>query len=185
MSEMLDYKSLNDEDLFAIVKDKDKDAFKVLFDRFSKRLFAYFLKASATREIAEDNFQVVLLQILEKQEQFTGGNFMAWVMTIARNRVLQEHRVRKQVDENFDMELQLQYEDNEGADENVKYYLNKCMQKLPIDFKEVMMLRYFQELSFKEIADELKISEESARVKSHRAKKMLHDCMTPNKHLLY
>ncbi len=186
MYEMESLKSMTDEDLFMIVKESnDKDAFKVLYDRFSKRLLSYFLKACSTREYAEDTFQGVVLQIIEKKDQFVGGSFMSWLMTIARNKVLQDHRLRKQVDDNFDLEMNLQYEETEETDENVRYYLNQCMGKLPIEFKEVLTLKYFQELSFKEISEELGISEESARVRAHRAKKLLFDCLKPKKELLY
>ncbi|MCX6147280.1 MAG: sigma-70 family RNA polymerase sigma factor [Candidatus Kapabacteria bacterium] len=171
---------ISDEDLFFLVQKGDRLAFDTLYSRFSKRLYAYCLKACSTKEIAQDTFQGILTIVLEKKESFIGGNFTAWIMTIARNQCLLLHRNRKNVDENVILEEELVYTRND-SDFGLKELLVNCVNKLPEEFAEIINLRYYSDFNNQEIAETLKISEELVRVRLFRAKKMLTEIIKPYK----
>ncbi len=174
------FENLSDEELFFLVKKGDRLAFDTLYARFSKRLYAYCLKACSTKEIAQDTFQGIITIVLEKKDSFIGGNFTAWIMTIARNQCLLIHRNRKQVDENVILEEELIY-NRTDTDFGLKELLAECINKLPEEFAEVINLRYYSDFSNQEIAETLKISEELVRVRLFRAKKMLTEIVKPYK----
>lgn len=170
-----------DEDLFVLVREKaDEQAFRALYKRYDKRLFAYCLRAMKTREAAEDVFQSVMTLVFEKRASFLGGSFAAWLFTIARNQTL-NHKQKQRITTDID---DIAYsiddpDDRTGEDVLLSDALKKAIASLPEEFREPLELKHFDGFQYEEIADMLKISLSLAKVRVFRAKKMLHTALKP------
>ena len=89
------YELLSDEDVFALVRDQnDEQAYRALYRRYDKRIYAYCLRALGNPEDARDVFQTISMTIYDKRESFSDGSFAAWLFTITRNLVFNESRRR-------------------------------------------------------------------------------------------
>jgi RNA polymerase sigma-70 factor (ECF subfamily) len=163
---------ISDEELFALYKNSGNEKyFRGIYDRYAKRIYAYCLRAMPDTETARDIFQKVWATIVEKKSDFSGGNFLAWLMVITRNFCLMEKRQRKYTDE-ID-ENTLIVNDSEKNDFILKEVIMKEIKRLPEDMAEIILLKYFDEFSYKEIASILGIQMSLVKVRLFRAKKML------------
>jgi RNA polymerase sigma-70 factor (ECF subfamily) len=172
---------LTDEELFASVRaTASEQAFRTLYRRYDKRLFAYCLRAMQTREAAEDVFQSVMTLIFEKRQSFTGGSFAAWLFTIARNQTLnhkQKQRITTDID---DVAYSMSDEsDRTGEDVLLSDALKQAISQLPEDYREALELKHFDGFPYEEIASMLNISVSLAKVRVFRAKKMLQETLSP------
>lgn len=187
---MINYTEKSDEELFELVKEhNDEKAFRVLYRRYDKRLYAYCHRVAGDKVGAQDIFQTVISSVFEKREQFVGGNFVAWLFTIARNASLKfnESTKRSQSHSNIDdyAELIPDSSDMTGEDTLMKEIVQKAMSKLQHEFREALELRYFEEFSYEQIAEILKISVSLAKVRVFRAKQQLQQILSPYLRELY
>jgi RNA polymerase sigma-70 factor, ECF subfamily len=181
--------ALSDEELFALVRQSaDQAAFTVLYKRYDKRLYAYCLRAASAHgadkhDLAKDAFQAVMAAVFEKRATFVGGNYAAWLFTIARHHVLKLGRSAgrtRSLDETPAL-LDTSDEDAFGnrsaradtGDFLLQQALEQAMARLPSDLREAFDLKFRQELSHEEIAKELNISLSLAKVRVFRAKQQL------------
>lgn len=169
-----------DEELFALVRQRDEVAFRTLYRRYDRRLFAYCLRALGDKKAAEDVFQTIVTTVYEKRELFIGGNFPGWLFTIARNYCL-KFKQRQQFHENIDDVGNALRDDADktGDDLLLKEALQAAIRTLATDFREALEMRYFDDLSYEQIAQALDISVALAKVRVFRAKKMLQAQMLP------
>lgn len=163
---------LNDEDLFEKIKSNDINAFNVFYHRYSKKIFNYCLSVFRDSDKAKDVFQTIISNIYEKKESFNGGSLIAWVMIITRNQCLMEKRNNK---DKFKVDV---YENTLVDDKKVEdFYLKeqiyKSIDSLPIEYKEVIELKYFSDFTYTEIAQALNITEALVKVRLFRAKNLL------------
>ncbi len=170
-----------DEELFALVRENaSEQAFRTLYRRYDKRLFAYCLRAMQTREAAEDVFQSVMALVFEKRQSFSGGSFAAWLFTIARNQTLnhkQKQRITTDID---DIAYSMSDEsDRTGEDVLLSDALKQAISTLPEDYREALELKHFDGFAYEEIAHMLNISLSLAKVRVFRAKKMLQESLAP------
>ncbi|MCX6155317.1 MAG: RNA polymerase sigma factor [Candidatus Kapabacteria bacterium] len=180
---MKDYKNIADEELFEYFQiSDDKVAFQVLYDRYSKRVFAYCLRTFGNKEIAKDIFQKIMYNIIAKRDNFKGGNFLAWLMIITRNECLMEKRSAKNKEEVTDNTL------TSDSFTSTDFYLNEhihsAVSNLHEDYREIVELRYFDDFSYEEIAKMLNISLSLVKVRLFRAKKQLSLILSPYKELI-
>ncbi len=175
---MLDKKSdkVGDEELFDLYKNTANEKyFRSLYDRYARKLYAYCIRATKDRETAQDVYQKTWASVIENKDKFTGGSFIAWLMVIARNYCLMEKRTEKittEITENT-----LTSNQQESTDFTIKEILKKEINKLPEDLAEIIKLRYFDEFSYKEIAEMLDINLSLVKVRLFRAKKILSDAI--------
>jgi RNA polymerase sigma-70 factor (ECF subfamily) len=177
----MSYTLQTDEELFALVRDNnDEHAFRALFRRYDKRLYAYCLRALGSTDDAKDAFQTIALTVFEKRAAFSGGSFAAWVFTIARNLCLKAIRQRKHNVEITEDVLSSQENELQHSDDFLlRDALRESISKLSEEFREVLALRYFDELSYDQIATILGIGESLAKIRVFRAKKQLQTMLSP------
>lgn len=169
MSQQVSYKDLDDNYLIRLFKeDRDQRAFAELMDRHQVKLYSYLVSMVKNREVANDLFQDTFTKVLEKMDRLYDeqGKFVAWLMRIAHNAAIDYLRKRKrvvdipQVDDDgeptdFYARIEDDAQDSQAhaeLDEATKR-LMKYVQELPIEQREVVTLRHYYEMSFKEIAD--------------------------------
>lgn len=165
-------KSMTDEQLISQFASGNNQAFDVLLNRHKNRVFTYILLIVRNRDLADDIFQESFMKVIMtiKQDRYTeSGKFYAFVTRIAHNLIIDHYRRERNENtvsnEEFG-EVDL-FNNSKLCDENVEDVLvrsqvfedvNKLMRHLPENQQEVVRLRYYEDLSFKEIADKTGVS---------------------------
>ncbi len=155
-------------------KKGDKFAFGLLYKEFMPRIYRYILYLVSDTQKAEDLTQETFLKTWKYLPKFSSkkGTFQAFVYRIARNLVIDYQRKKKAV--LLGIEFSKKLASNENVEEGYERHekvgeLKKALSKLAEFDRELIVLRYFEELSFREIAKTVKKKEGSIRVRVHRA----------------
>ncbi len=175
------YRSLSDEELFELLRgNNDLSAFAVLYERYSRNVYTYCLKMLGNKMEAEDLYQDIFLRMYDYRHSFRGGNFANWLFTIARTQCLNQIRQRKHtVDETILEEMRFAVSPTWEDSLLLREQIDQALQQLPESFREVIILRFYQDLSFAEIAERLGISVSLAKVRNFRALQMLRKLLAP------
>ena len=163
---------LSDEELAVAYINGNNYAFDLLLSRNQSKIFSYILFVVRDRDVADDVFQETFVKVITKlqQRKYTvTGKFCAWVMRIAHNIIMDMYREQKSekiVEATEDNDLS-NFGSKELLDENIESkFVNeqilcdvkKMMNLLPTAQREVVYMRFYQQLSFKEIADTTNVS---------------------------
>ena len=163
---------MTDEELAMDYVNGNNRAFDELLFRHQSKLFSYILFVVRDREIADDLFQETFVKVITKLQEgkySPSGKFSAWMMRIAHNVILDLYRglkVQKIVDTSDDNDLSnISTNDFYSMDIESQYVnaqvlkdVKKLMNFLPASQREVVYMRYYQQLSFKEIAEMTNVS---------------------------
>ena len=162
--------NLSDQVLVKKYINGDNYSFEVLLNRHKSRVFAFIMSKIKNKDLSEDIFQdtyVKVVNSLQKGKYNEEGKFLPWVMRIAHNLVIDHFRKQKKMQmirSNNDFDIFDVIKDSKiNADEKlikdqIFSDLNSLIDKLPSDQKEVLKMRYYEELSFKKIAEHFDIS---------------------------
>ena len=165
---MAKYSSHTDNELMQLIVEKDSLAFSELYDRYNRMLVNYFYKMLwQDEEKAQDFMQDLFTKIVEKPKSFdVKRNFKTWMFSVANNMCKNEYRkqaVRKNtsydLDENYQIKDTAMNAMDSLQDSQFSEKLNVELAKLDEKQKSTFVMRYFQELSIKEIAETLDVSE--------------------------
>ena len=174
-----------DESVAARLSEGDREAFAIVFRRYSKLLYAVAYRYLKAEEEAEDAVQYVFMKIWEEQRHLEfHGNLRSLLFTILKNYLLNELRHRQIVYEKH-YELAQQGEEVEEdlmkrlEDKDFKAHLSAAIRQLPPQKRQVCLLKVVHGLSNQEIADRMGIS--LPTVKSHytQSVKMLRKLLGP------
>lgn len=153
--------NLCDSELQQYVKEGNKQAFEVIFDRYWKRLFAYAFKIYNDEKIAEDIVQEIFISLWEKSNDANILNLEAYLIKSVKYKIANHIRDLKfspvhieilyNIPNTFKTEKDLEYKEFE------KDIFNE-IKKLPPKCQEVFMLSRFEDYSSAEIAEQLDIS---------------------------
>ena len=163
--------------LMAEVKVGNLDRASELYNRYSKRLFNYFVKISRDRDASYDMMQNTFLRVIKYKHTYREGNpFKAWFYQIARN-VFSDHlRKNKVMYSDFTpIETVEGHSQEDDTDEKLhqENVLKRSMLKLSEESREILVMSRYQNMKYKEISDVLGITVSSVKVKVHRAIKKL------------
>ena len=162
--------NLSDQELVKEYINGDNFSFEILLHRHKNRVFAFIMSKIKNKDISEDIFQDTygkVVNSLQKGKYNEEGKFLPWVMRISHNLVIDHFRKQKKmhmIRSNSDFDIFDVIKDNEiNIDEKlikdqVYYDLKSLIELLPTDQKEVLKMRYFEELSFKKIAQTIDVS---------------------------
>lgn len=161
------------------VKQGDKKAFSKIYQLFYKRIFRFCQINLFNTDQAEDLCQETFIKAWQAIPKFSldsGGSFQAFLFKIARNMIIDLSRKKReiQLDKIAEPEKEI-YWDEEIDRENSALQLRQALNLLDDTDKQIITLRYFEELSFFEIAKVTGIKEGSLRVKVHRILNKLKD----------
>ena len=163
---------MTDEELALSYTNGSNRAFDILLERNQSKLFSYILFVVRDREQANDLFQETFVKIITKLQEgkyTTTGKFGAWIMRIALNVIMDWYRSKrsdKTVEQSNDNDLSkfspadlldLNVE-NRYVNDQVMSDVKKIMNLLPATQREVVFMRFYQDLSFKEIAELTNVS---------------------------
>ncbi len=164
---MNNYESMSDEKLALRYIDGDNKAFDVLLARNQSKLFSYIMFVVRDEEIANDIFQDTFLKVITKLQEgkYTdSGKFYYWITRIAHNIIMDKYRMQQNehiVEPTEDNNLSNiksasvldTYRESEIINEQIMEDVKNIMNALPAVQREVVYMRFYQDMSFKEIAD--------------------------------
>ena len=168
-------KTLNaatDEMLVDMYIKGNDNAFDVLMKRYESKVYSYIYYSVKNQEMAEDLFQEVFMKIivrLRSGKYQENGKFYAWVMRVAHNLIIDTFR--KETDEKIisndetEQDLfndpSLAVNDNreqEMIQEQMVSDIKELIAKLPENQRQVLLMRYYEDMSFREIAQQTNCS---------------------------
>ncbi|RGN50432.1 MULTISPECIES: RNA polymerase sigma factor [unclassified Bacteroides] len=157
---------MTDEQLVVSYSEGNNQAFDILLSRYENRLFSYIYFIVRNNELAEDIFQDTFVKAITtiRQGRYTeNGKFPAWITRIAHNLIIDYFRQEKNenVVSNDDSEVDLLNNINlsertiesEIIEGQIKDDVRELVKLLPDNQREVVYMRFYQNLSFKEIAE--------------------------------
>ncbi|MBR6121029.1 MAG: sigma-70 family RNA polymerase sigma factor [Prevotella sp.] len=161
------FEGVTDEALALLYVEGDNKAFDELLSRTQSKLFTYIMFVVRDHDMADDIFQETFVKVITKLQhgQYTdSGKFQFWVTRIAHNVIMDWYRAQRNehiVEPTEDNDLQNlrgasvldTYRETELVNEQVLRDVKKMMNALPAPQREVVYMRFYQQLSFKEIAE--------------------------------
>lgn len=155
-----------DEDLVVSYANGDNTAFDVLLNRHKNSVHSYIYFIVRNKELTEDLFQETFIKVITtiKQGRYTdNGKFKAWIMRIAHNLIIDNFRQERNENMISNDEVEVDLFNNiklcehtieeELVKQQVLKDIRRLVKSLPENQREVLEMRYYQDLSFKEIAD--------------------------------
>lgn len=149
----------------------NNEAFNALLSRHKNKVYTSIFYNVKDRDLAEDIFQETFIKVVTniKQGRYTeNGKFVAWVLRIAHNLIVDHYRQDKGECSHSNDETNVDLFNNKSlCDANVEEEMmqsqiyadvRKLVDALPESQREVIMMRYYDDLSFKEIADKTNVS---------------------------
>ena len=162
---------MTDEELAIMYIDGDNKAFDLLLSRNQEKLFTYILFVVRDREMANDMFQETFFKVVSRLQQgkyIANGKFSAWLMRIAHNVIMdwyRQQRAQNIVDapkendlSNVGSTLLESSREGELVNNQVMEDVRRMMSHLPASQREVVFMRFYQQMSFKEIAETTNVS---------------------------
>lgn len=168
---MKDLWNATDDALVQAYINGNNHAFDILLDRYQNKLFSYIYFLVRDKDLADDVFQetfVKAIVMMQQKRYVFSGKFSSWIMRIAHNYVIDLFRQEKKMNvssiESGESSMNVEKNMIEDNVESVivcqqtREEVKRMIEMLPQAQREIVYMRYYQELSFKEIADILDIS---------------------------
>ncbi len=165
------YKDKSDEQLISLYVDGTNEAFDALLERHKDRLFMYIYHTVKNAELADDIFQdtfVKAIMTIKQGRYVENGHFPAWITRIARNLIIDHFRLERsegtQSTDDTDANIlnRKELSDTTIEDDLVTHQIHsdvrRLVRALPDNQREVLVMRYYKNMSFKEIADTTGVS---------------------------
>lgn len=171
------------EDLIARVALRDREAFDMLYDATSAKLFGVCLRVLKNRGEAEDCLQEVYLRIWNKADRYavTGHSPMTWLITIARNIAIDRLRSRRQGELDMDEALDIA-EPSAGPEalaiaRSEARRINACLDELPEDRAGAVRAAYLDGAAYKDLAARYDVPLNTMRTWLRRSLMSLKECL--------
>lgn len=163
-------------------KSGDAESFARVVDIYSSRLYGYFYRLTGDRSLSDELLSELFVRLVEKIGTYKGGSFESWLFRIGANifhDYLRSRKRRQKLLESRRSELEFQTPEpriSDAKDDQLDR-LQVQLSRLDDDTKELIMLRFYSELSFKEIAEARSEPIGTALSKLHRGLKKLRELM--------
>ncbi len=163
--------SLTDTTLIAEFISGNSNSFSILLDRYQKRVYGFIFSKVHDTDLADDIFQDTFIKVVKNlrlRKYNDEGRFLSWVIRIAHNLIMDHFRKIKRLPkheskiENFDV-LDCLIEQSSSIEEGmiesqIHADLSLLIEELPDSQKDVLRMRLFQDMSFKDIGDQTGVS---------------------------
>jgi len=171
------------DDLAQIItgcKGGDARCFAQVVDMYSGRCYGYFYRLTGNNDISDELLSELFVKLVEKIGSYKGGSFESWLFKIASNifhDYLRSKQRRKKLIEVHKTELESVTTEPKQSGGDLTDKLQKQLVRLDEDTRELIMLRFYSQLSFKEIARMRSEPMGTTLAKTHRALKKLRQLM--------
>lgn len=167
---MNDRTATSDQELIRLFISGNHNALEALINRHQRKLFSYILLIVKDKHLAEDVFQDTFIKIINTLRAGSyneEGKFLPWAMRIAHNLIIDFFRKSKRMpfrenSEEYDLFDTLKIYDETIEDKMIVAQIHadvkKLIEHLPEEQKEVLKMRHYEEMSFKEIAQQTDVS---------------------------
>jgi len=175
----------SDESLVAAHLQGDPTAFRELVRRYGDGVLGYLFRMTGNRDQAEDLFQETFKRVHEKAQTYRGGSFKSWLYTIATRAAIDTARRRKRgamisLDRGTDcdddpppLKTVTAGDAADPVDELVrreqKEQVRQAVESLPVGQRAALVLAYYQQLSYREVAEALGCSIGAVKTQMSRA----------------
>ncbi len=180
---MINLNEMTDEELALSYVNGNNQAFDLLLLRNQSKLFSYILFVVHDQDLANDIFQETFVKVITKLQErkyVDSGKFSAWIMRIAHNVIMdwyRDNRAQNIVEATEDNDLSnintnscLDYNiEDRFVNEQVLKDVKKMMNLLPPTQREIVFMRFYQDMPFKEIAETTGVSINTALGRMHYA----------------
>jgi RNA polymerase sigma-70 factor, ECF subfamily len=162
------------------LKQRDPELLDRLIEQYQYRLFRYLVYLTSSRDRAEDFFQETWIRVLERGNQYDGSSkFEAWLFAIARNLVIDWQRRQKPqsldslIDPGQETPLQIADENEPSPlrqmlSQEAEQSVHSSLEKIPAIYREVLVLRFHEELQIEEMAGVLSIPVSTVKSRLYR-----------------
>lgn len=164
--------ALTDEQLVNLYAKGENEAFDLLLNRHKSRVFSYILHIVKDSDLADDIFQETFVKVITtiKQGRYVeSGKFGAWISRIAHNLIIDNYRQGKNenIQSNNDSDIADVLNRKELSEDTVEDVMvvdqihadvKRLVMALPESQREVLIMRYYKDMSFKEIAETTNVS---------------------------
>ena len=155
---------------------RDRQALAELIERYGQPVRYFIRRLVDDPDLADELFQDTWLTVLRKIHTLKSPErFTVWLYRIARNRVFQEFRCRKLVLERDEISATLDNREEDAFSFDDAAKLHRCLGGLKPLQKEVLMLRFIEEMSYDQIAEVLACNVGTVRSRIHHAKRALRE----------
>jgi RNA polymerase sigma-70 factor (ECF subfamily) len=161
----------SDQDLVKLFIQGDQSSIEVLINRHKNKVFTYIILIVKNQSLAEDIFQDTFIKVIKslKEGKYKdNGKFVSWVIRIAHNLTIDHFRKEKQINtysnEDYEADIFNSRKLSESTIEDIMVEsqiikeVRLLIDELPEDQKQVILLRHYGGLSFKEIAEQTDVS---------------------------
>lgn len=168
------YSNKSDEFLIKQFRSGNNKCFDIILDKYQQRVFSYILKMIKDQDLANDIFQEVFIKVitnLKKENYNHEGKLISWILRIAHNQVIDYFRKDSKMpiagrSSNFSddfnifdfLNLEEDSIEKDLISEQIMNDVRNLVKELPKDQMEVVKMRYFQQMSFKDIAEKTGVS---------------------------
>jgi len=167
----MNIQEFSDHDLIALYLSGNQQSLEHLIRRHKNRVFAYIVMVVKEKSLADDIFQDTFIKVINTLKSGTykeEGKFIQWVMRIAHNLIIDHFRKAKRMpvvdnkDGDYDIFNTIVYVDDSVEKkmilEQIHEDVKKLIDYLPAEQREVLVMRHYDDLSFKEIAEQTNVS---------------------------
>ena len=162
---------VSDQKLLNCYLSGDRNAISQLIERHSRRVRDYIQMMVKDGDVADDIFQetfIKAVRVIDEGRYTDNGRFLSWILRIAHNQVIDHFRAQKQnrqlneAEAGYDvlgtLRLAERTVEDEIVCEQIASDVRRMVESLPDEQREVVMMRYYSGLSFKEIAEQTGVS---------------------------
>ena len=170
-SDVFKARTLSDQVLLNHYLSGDRSAISKLIERHSRRVKDYIHMMVKDRDVADDIFQetfIKAVRVIDEGRYTDNGKFLSWILRIAHNQVIDHFRAQRQnksvseTEAGYDVLGTLKLAERTVEDsmvcEQIERDVRALVELLPSEQREVVIMRYFSGLSFKEIAEQTDVS---------------------------
>jgi RNA polymerase sigma-70 factor (ECF subfamily) len=167
----MNWTKMNDQQLLRAYSEGHEEAVSILIERHRKRIHDYIRMMVKDPDLADDLFQETLIKALKslREERYIdNGRFVAWVMRIAHNQIIDHFRRQKQQNQisneeaGYDLLNNRKFSDPTVEDhlvvDQIHDDLRRLVNDLPEEQREVVVMRHYRDMSFKDIAEQTGVS---------------------------
>jgi RNA polymerase sigma-70 factor (ECF subfamily) len=161
-------------------KNGDSNCFSQIVDIYASRCYGYFYRLTGNNDLSDELLSKLFVKLVEKIASYKSGSFDGWIFKIASNIFHDYLRIKQRRKKLLDFqkkELELEITEPKQSDNEQIDNLEIQLRRLDTDTRELIMLRFYSELSFKEIAAMRSEPIGTTLAKLHRGLKKLRELM--------
>lgn len=172
-----------DDDLARIIigcKNGRNESFSQVVDMYASRCYGYFYRLTGNKDVSDELLSELFVKLVEKIGSYKGGSFESWLFKIGANLFhdyLRGKQRRKKLIEVRQEQVEAKIVEPKRSDDEQIDILQTQLKKLDSDTRELIMLRFYSQLSFKEIARMRSEPIGTTLAKTHRGLKKLQQLM--------